>query len=150
MSFDFNEFERSSVIDLLNNFTIIDTSENIAFGIAPRINASGRLDSVDAALNVLVSDNKQEIEMSIITLNDFNRVRQELCENTFIEAEEMLKKSGNKDNSIILYNPKWHVGIVGIVASKLVEKYYKPVFLMNYNPAKNEYRCSARSIEGVP
>lgn len=125
------------------------TSENIAFGVAPRINASGRLDSVDAALKVLISDNKQEIEMSIITLNDFNRVRQELCENVFLEAEELLQKEGNTNNSIILFSPKWHIGIIGIVASKLVEKYYKPTFLMTYSEETKQIRCSARSVEGV-
>ena len=56
------------------------TSENIAFGIAPRINASGRLDTVDAALKVLISENPQEIEMSVQTLNELNKVRQTLCE----------------------------------------------------------------------
>ena len=125
------------------------TSEQIAFGVAPRINASGRLDTVDDAVKVLTSDNKQEIEMSIISLNNFNKVRQELCESMFLEAEEMLKNESNKDNAIILYNPKWHIGIVGIVASKLVEKYYKPTFLMTYSEETKQVRCSSRSVEGV-
>lgn len=125
------------------------TSEQIAFGVAPRINASGRLDTVDDAMKVLVSDNKQEIEMAIISLNNFNKVRQELCESTLLEAEDMLKNEGNNDNAIILFNPKWHVGIVGIVASKLVEKYHKPTFLMTYSEETKQIRCSSRSIEGV-
>lgn len=125
------------------------TSEQIAFGVAPRINASGRLDSVEEALNVLVSDNKQEIEMAIISLNNFNKIRQELCENVFLEADEMLKNDGNNDNAIILFNPNWHIGIIGIVASKLVEKYYKPTFLMTYSEETKQIRCSARSVEGI-
>ena len=125
------------------------TSEQIAFGVAPRINASGRLDTVDEALKVLVSDNPQEIEMAIISLNNFNKVRQELCENIFIEAEEMLQTQGNTDSSIILFNPKWHIGIIGIVASKLVEKYYKPTLLMTFSEETKQIRCSARSVEGV-
>lgn len=125
------------------------TSEQIAFGIAPRINASGRLDTTDAALKLLISDNKQEIEMAIICLNDFNKVRQELCENIFLEAEDMLHKEGNNDSAIILFNPKWHIGIIGIVASKLVEKYYKPAFLMTYSEETKQIRCSARGIEEV-
>lgn len=125
------------------------TSEQIAFGVAPRINASGRLDTIDDALKVLISDNKQEIEMSIISLNNFNKIRQELCESTFLEAEDMLKNEGNNDNAIVLFNPKWHIGIIGIVASKLVEKYYKPTFLMTFSEETKQVRCSSRSIEEV-
>lgn len=126
------------------------TAENIAFGVAPRINASGRLDTVDAALKVLISENPQEVQMSIATLNELNKVRQTLCTEVFLQADSMVQKEGNKYPAIVLYNEGWHIGIIGIVASKLVEKYYKPVFLMNYNREKNQYRCSARSIEGAP
>ena len=123
------------------------TSEQIAFGIAPRINASGRLDTVESAIKVLISDNKQEIEMAIQTLNELNKVRQELCQNVFAEADEMVKREGNRNPSIVLFNKDWHIGIIGIVASMLVEKYYKPAFLMTMSDG--QYRCSARSIDGV-
>lgn len=125
------------------------TSEQIAFGVAPRINASGRLDTVEAALKVMLSDNPQEIEMAVITLNEFNKIRQNLCQETFLQADEMIKKEGNKNPAIILFNPEWKVGIIGIVASKLVEKYYKPTFLMTYYEEAKQIRCSARSIEGI-
>ncbi len=125
------------------------TSENIAFGVAPRINASGRLDTVDAALKVLISDNPQEVQMAITTLNELNLVRQTLCQEIFEQADKMVQKEGNRYPAIVLYDENWHIGIIGIVASKLVEKYYKPVFLMSYSKEKNQYRCSARSIEGV-
>lgn len=124
------------------------TSEQIAFGVAPRINASGRLDTTEEALKVLISDNKQEIEMAIISLNNFNKIRQELCESTFLEAEEGVNRELDK-NAIILFKPDWHIGIIGIVASKLVEKYYKPTFLMTYSEETKQVRCSSRSIEGV-
>ncbi|MBQ8460737.1 single-stranded-DNA-specific exonuclease RecJ [bacterium] len=126
------------------------TSEQIAFGIAPRINASGRLDTVDAALKVLISENPQEIEMAVTTLNELNKVRQTLCDEIFAQADKMVQKEGNKNPAIVLYSDAWHIGIIGIVASKLVEKYYKPVFLMSYVKEKDQFRCSARSIEGVP
>ena len=126
------------------------TSENIAFGIAPRINASGRLDTVDAALKVLISDNPQEVEMAVTTLNELNKVRQTLCAEIFEQADKMVQKEGNKNPAIVLFSDAWHIGIIGIVASKLVEKYYKPVFLMSYVKEKDQFRCSARSIEGVP
>ena len=125
------------------------TSEQIAFGIAPRINASGRLDTVDSALKVLISDNKQEIQVAIQTLNEFNKIRQELCQNIFAEADEMVKKEGNRNSAIVLFNKDWHIGIIGIVASMLVEKYYKSTFLMTYSTETKQYRCSARSVEGI-
>lgn len=123
------------------------TSEKIAFNVAPRINACGRLDDVKAALNILISDNPQEIEMSIIEVNNFNKVRQDLCQSTFLQACDMIGNS--KDSAIILFNKDWHIGIIGIVASKLVEKYHKPAFLMTYSEETKSVRCSARSIKGI-
>ena len=125
------------------------TAETIAFGVAPRINASGRLDTVEQAIKVMISDNPQEIEMAIQNLEEFNKIRQTLCQDTFVEADEMVKKEGNRNPAIVLFNSKWHVGIIGIVASKLVEKYYKPAFLMTYSEETKQIKCSARSIEGV-
>lgn len=125
------------------------SAETIAFGVAPRINASGRLDTVEEAIKLLISDNPQEIEMAITNLEEFNKIRQNLCQETFAEADDMVQKEGNKNPAIILFNSKWHVGIIGIVASKLVEKYYKPTFLMTYSEETKQIKCSARSIEGV-
>src|SRR5574344_441291 len=125
------------------------TAEQIAFGIAPRINASGRLDTVDNALKVLISDNPQEVQMAIISLEEFNKTRQTLCDNIFAEADEMIKKEGNNNPAIILFNKDRHIGIIGIVASKIVEKYYKPTFLMTYSEETKQIRCSARSVDGV-
>lgn len=123
------------------------TSEQVAFTIAPRINASGRIDTVDSAIKVMTSENKQEIEMSIITLENYNKLRQELCSETFAEADEMWKSTGGKDNAVVLFNKDWHIGIVGIVASKFVEKYYKPAFIMTYSEEAKQYRCSARGVK---
>ena len=123
------------------------TAEQVAFTIAPRVNASGRLDTVDAAIKLMTSENKQEIEMAIITLENFNKVRQELCSNTFEEADEVWKSTGMKDNAIVLFNKDWHIGIIGIVASKFVEKYYKPAFIMTYSEEEKQYRCSARGVK---
>ena len=126
------------------------TTETIGFGIAPRINASGRLDTVDCALKVLISDNMQEVQVAISTLNELNTVRQTLCSEVFEQADAMVQKEGSKNPAIILAHEDWHGGVIGIVAAKLVEKYYKPVFLMVHKKESNEYACSARSIDGVP
>lgn len=124
-------------------------AETIAFGVAPRINASGRLDTVEEAVKVLISDNPQEIEMAITNLEEFNKVRQNLCQEIFAQADDMVQKEGNRNPAIVLFNSNWHVGIIGIVASKIVEKYYKPTFLMTYSEETKQIKCSARSIEGV-
>jgi len=123
------------------------TSDQVAFTIAPRINASGRLDTVDSAIKLMISENKQEIEMAIINLENFNKVRQELVSQIFAQADEMWQSTGMKDNAIVLYNQDWHIGIIGIVASKFVEKYYKPTFIMNYSPENKIFRCSARGVK---
>lgn len=123
------------------------TAEQIAFTIAPRINASGRIDTVDSAIKVMISENKQEIEMAIITLENFNKLRQEMCSQTFAEADEMWRSSKSRDNAIVLFSKDWHIGIVGIVASKFVEKYYKPTFIMNYSEETKTFRCSARGVK---
>jgi len=95
----------------------------------------------------MTSENKQEIEMSIITLENYNKIRQELCSQTFEEADEVWKSTGMRDNAIVLFNKEWHIGIVGIVASKFVEKYYKPTFIMTYSEETKQYRCSARGVK---
>ena len=123
------------------------TADQVAFTIAPRVNASGRLDTVDAAIKLMTSDNKQEIEMAIITLENYNKVRQQLCSDTFEQADEAWRATGMKDNAIVLFNKDWHIGIIGIVASKFVEKYYKPTFIMNYSEENKLFRCSARGVK---
>lgn len=123
------------------------TAEQVAFTVAPRINASGRIESVDPAVKLLISDNKQEIELSIMQLENLNKMRQQMVSQTFEEADEIWKNSKSRDNAIILSNPNWHIGIIGIVASKFVEKYYKPTFIMTYSEENKTYRCSARGVK---
>ncbi len=138
---------QSAGVDNLNEIT----SETIAFYLVPRINAAGRLESPITSLNVFVSDDENVIEESVKSLNDFNSLRQELCDKTFIQAKTMYEKelSQNK-KSIILYNEDWHIGIIGIVASKLVETYNKPAFLMTSDVNNPDIiRCSSRSIDGL-
>ena len=127
------------------------TSENIAFGIVPRINAAGRLESPNTAINVLISEDEDELEKTISSLNDLNGLRQQLCDDAFSVAKEMYENDlRNNRKSIVLFYENWHIGIIGIVASKLVEAYNKPVFLMTKDAHNsNVIRCSCRSIDGI-
>lgn len=140
---------------ILKSCGIEDTSsisaENVAFGIVPRLNAAGRLESPLTAINILISNDDEELDATVKILNDLNILRQELCDETFKTAK-MMYESNLHDNkkSIVLFHDDWHIGVIGIVASKLVEEYNKPVFLMTRDAnTPNIIRCSCRSINNL-
>jgi single-stranded-DNA-specific exonuclease len=121
------------------------TSTDVAFILSPRINAAGRLSTACEAFNLLTETNAAKLNISIEQLNNNNRIRQSLCDNTFAQALEMA--GGQDGRAIMLFNPDWHLGIVGIVASRLVEKFNKPVFLSTLD-SEGVGRCSARGVLG--
>ncbi len=127
------------------------TTENISFGIVPRINATGRLDSPLLAFDLLVSKDEEKINECVKQLNDLNENRQKMCDETFSQAVSMISKNPRLyKKSIVLYSPDWHIGIIGIVASKLIEKYHLPTFMMTKDSHdENKIRCSCRSIKGI-
>ncbi|MBQ6515920.1 single-stranded-DNA-specific exonuclease RecJ [bacterium] len=125
------------------------TSEQIAFCLVPRLNASGRMDTVDPAMKMLLSDNPSELTINAEKLENLNKARQEICNQTFEQAKEMYEKENSQSNAIVLYNPEWLTGIVGIAASKMVETYYKPAFLMTNSNDGKQIKCSARGIDDL-
>lgn len=118
-------------------------SDDVAFLLAPRINSAGRLDSPFESIKLLIDESDMAINIAIEKLNNLNKIRQNLCDKTYKEALEILK---NPDNCIVLYNENWHIGIIGIVASKLVEKFNMPVFLITKDD-NDIYRCSIRGTK---
>lgn len=126
------------------------TSEKIAFAIAPRINAAGRLDSAETAFRLLTCDNPAEIKICAEMLNNYNKMRQQLVDQTYIEALEYIEANNEANEAVIFaYNKNWHVGIIGIVASKLAEHFNKPVFMFTDSPDGEAYRSSVRSVSGI-
>ena len=129
------------------NYNYEITSDCIAFYVAPRINASGRLATAQTAFNLLYETDETKLREYAKELNDANTERQEKCEQTYNDAIEMIRQDKDfaENSAIVLYKPDWHIGVIGIVASKLVETFYKPVFLMC---DKGELiSCSSRGIE---
>ncbi len=126
------------------------TSETLGFTIGPRLNALGRLERADQGVELITSTDPERIRIIAAHLEFLNRRRRELCDQTFLEAESHLQKSGglSENRAIILASPDWNPGIIGIVASRLIEKYHVPVFMMVVDREKAEVRCSARSIPG--
>jgi single-stranded-DNA-specific exonuclease RecJ len=126
------------------------TSETLSFTIGPRLNALGRLERADQGVELITSADPERIRIIAAHLEFLNRKRRDLCDQTFLDAESHLQKTGGlgDNRAIILASPDWNPGIIGIVASRLIEKYHVPVFMMVVDPEKAEVRCSARSIPG--
>ena len=122
------------------------TSTDIAFILTPRINAIGRLTKPDLAFEFLIEENESALNFILEKLDNYNKIRQNLCDNIYLEASDLAKNTKN-DSAAILYKEDWHIGIIGIVASKIVEDELKPAFLVTRG-ANNTGRCSIRSIEG--
>ena len=122
-------------------------STTISFGVAPRINACGRMGHQEEALNLLLSKNIDEVKDLTIKLNDYNKTRQEIEKTIYNEAIEQIEKNNlaNK-NTIVVYGKGWHHGVIGIVSSKITELYFKPSILLSEE--NGEYKGSGRSVEG--
>lgn len=121
------------------------TSEQVAFGIVPRINAVGRLEKADAALHLLTTGDEGEAFAYAEKLHQVNTERQELCKRILEEASSDYESlTSEEDKVIVLAREGWHPGVIGVVASQLMEKYGKPVILMGVDGDKA--RGSARSM----
>lgn len=117
---------------------------HIGFIIAPRINAVGRLGDATRAVEFLISNDYNSASMWAEELHKENERRQSLDKKAFEEAVDMIERNGIKDKVFVLYNENWHQGVIGIVASKIVERYYRPAVLLTL--AEGVLKGSARSI----
>lgn len=127
-----NDTKNVGLKALLNiiNFKTVD-STMVSFGMAPRINACGRMGNARIAVELLLEKDKQKADNLAIELNNQNTQRQQVEKKIFQAAEKMIQKDHlDLKNSIVLYNENWHNGVIGIVASRLVNIYYKPVILL--------------------
>jgi len=118
----------------------------IVFGMAPRINAVGRLGNAERAVEMLITRNRNRaVEMARILEAENNR-RKSIDSQTLREALQLLKQrfDPNRDRAIILYQEGWHPGVIGIVASRLIERYHRPTIMMTIEDELA--KGSARSI----
>ena len=124
-------------------------SADIVFGIAPRINAAGRMGSAMRAVELMVSVDEEESEELAQIIERENSLRQQIDQRTFQEACDIIeKKYKNMDETpiIVVSSDDWHPGVIGIVASKLVEKYYRPSIMITFKEGIGS--GSGRSIAG--
>ncbi len=122
------------------------TSGQIVFTIAPRINAVGRLGDAQRAVELLITSDKEDALQLAQVLESENYQRRKIDEDTFVNALELVETSLDLESEIpiILHQEKWHPGVIGIVASRLVEKYYRPTIMLT--TIDGVAKGSARSI----
>lgn len=116
----------------LNQKTL--NSSDIVFGIAPRINAAGRMGSADVAVELLISNDERQSKELAENIEHQNSLRQREDQKTYKEAIEIIeKKYKNIDETVLimLSSDSWHQGVIGIVASKLVEQFNRPVIMIS-------------------
>ncbi len=121
-------------------------STNIVFGIAPRINAVGRLGDAQRAIDLLIAKDYDSAAEYAEVLELENRERRKIDEETFNQAEAIVESEIDftKDRAIVLHKEDWHAGVIGIVASRLVEKYFRPSIMLT--TVEGVIKGSARSI----
>lgn len=124
------------------------TIDDIVFKIGPRINAAGRMESGKTAVDLLISRNDDEARNIGDTINTHNNDRKSIDREITQAAIEMAASAADyhERKSTVLYNPLWHKGVLGIVASRLVETYYRPTIVLT--ESNGFITGSARSIPG--
>ncbi|XJZ26339.1 single-stranded-DNA-specific exonuclease RecJ [Bacillota bacterium Lsc_1132] len=124
--------------------------ETVGFTLAPRINAVGRLEDADLAVQLLLTDDPLEAGDLAEKMDRLNKTRQEIVAAITAEAIEEVEKNFpiNENPVLVIGKENWNAGVIGIVASKLVEKYYRPTIVFSYDREKGLAKGSARSISG--
>ena len=125
------------------------TAENISYAIAPRINAAGRMDNAVTALQLVLCEDPDRAGELAHKLNEINAHRQETEQQIFKAAEELLEQQPERldDRIMLLWGRDWHPGVIGIVASRLVERTGRPVIVVTIDE-HGEGKGSGRSVQG--
>ncbi len=124
------------------------STSNIVFSVGPRINAAGRMGDARAAVELMISTDESEASHHAKQLEEINKRRRTTDSRTMDEAVEKVENDFNMDelSSMVLHDPDWHLGVIGIVASRLVDAYYRPAIMLS--TVEGKIKGSARSIKG--
>jgi single-stranded-DNA-specific exonuclease len=123
------------------------TSTFVSFILGPRLNASGRMDSAETSLNLLMSESREEANKFASIIEEYNRARQKVEGKILEEAQDLINREINfKDHKIIVIAKEdWHHGVLGIVASKLADRFYRPAIVISIS--EDLCKGSGRSIK---
>ncbi len=145
-----NDNPRLGIKKLLetNNKKSSITISDLVFIIAPRVNAAGRISHANAAVEMLLVENELEAEEWCNKINNYNNERKDLDKDITSEALQIIQNDDfyTDSNSTVVWNASWHKGVVGIVASRIIENYYKPTIVLAISG--DEATGSARSVKG--
>lgn len=119
------------------------TSSSLSYTLIPRINAAGRLNDASEVVELFLTDNEERARAMALLLEEQNKKRQRIEMEVFESARGMIDPE-RLESAIVLSHPSWHQGVIGIVASRLVEMFYRPAFLFSLNDTIA--KGSARSI----
>ncbi|MFH1847639.1 MAG: single-stranded-DNA-specific exonuclease RecJ [Candidatus Omnitrophota bacterium] len=123
------------------------TTTHVGFMLGPRINASGRIGTPEMALRMLLSNNREEARELAEVLNEENKYRQKLQEKILSQAMDQVERVDFKQNKVlVVWGDDWHPGVVGIVASKIVNRFYRPSIVLSVKGGIG--KGSGRSIDG--
>ncbi|MBM7701402.1 single-stranded-DNA-specific exonuclease RecJ [Metabacillus iocasae] len=124
--------------------------DTIGFAIGPRINAVGRLQDADPAVDLLMTTNQEEADMLAKEIDSLNKERQQLVNEMTEEAIKAVEEQYPPDQHsvLVITGEGWNAGVVGIVASRLVDRFYRPTIVLSIDREKGIAKGSARSIEG--
>ncbi len=126
------------------------TAGQVGFLLAPRINAAGRLASAEQAVDLLVTDDFEKAEKIASELDQDNRERQQVEREITREAEQIIETDNLTEFGpvLVVWNENWHEGVIGIVASRILEKYHRPVIVLTVDEHAGLAKGSCRSIPG--
>lgn len=139
--------ELKKTVESLAVSTKMKTS-NIGFQLAPRINAMGRMASSDKSLKLLVTQNRNEAKQLALELDNENKYRQMIERDILQQTYDLIEKNRYAElrAGLVIASDNWHPGVIGIVASRVVDKYFKPTVVLTED--NGIYKGSARSIPG--
>ncbi len=123
------------------------TAQTLAFTVAPRVNAAGRMGDVNAALRLFTSEDEEEIAELAARLSAYNSERQKYCDELYAQASRLALREGPYGNVVMLAGEDWNAGFVGIVAARIADEFSRPAFLFVRHG--DVLKGSARSIENV-
>ncbi len=144
----------NALIELAGRNRATLQASDLGYAVAPRLNAAGRLDDITIGIRCLLTDEPAEAQNLALALDRLNRARREL-EQTMVEDAEMIVASQpveqGERSGLVLYDPSWHQGVVGLVAARIRERAHRPVvaFADAGDAAPDELKGSARSVEGL-